>query len=56
MVKALVFDFDGVIVNSEHIRLSSKLNTLKDLKLKLPKKDQLIGYYPYNSNFFLKNL
>ena len=26
------------IVNSEHIWLNSKLNTLKDLKLKLPKK------------------
>ena len=54
MIKAIVFDFDGVIVNSEHIWLNSKLNTLKDLKLKLPKRNQLIKYNGYSSDFFFK--
>lgn len=54
MIKAIVFDFDGVIVDSEKIWLASKIKTLKDLKLKLPKNKNIKQFYGVNSKIFFE--
>ena len=38
MIKAIIFDFDGVIVDSEKIWLNTKINTLKKCNIKINKK------------------
>ena len=55
MIKAIIFDFDGVIVNSEKIWLKAKIKALKENKIKIKKKINLNTNLGLGSdNFFLK--
>lgn len=55
MIKAIIFDFDGVIINSEKIWLKAKIKALKKNNIKIYKKINLITNLGLGSNnFFLK--
>lgn len=55
MIKAIIFDFDGVIVNSEKIWLKAKVKALKKNNIKINKKINLNTNLGLGSNkFFLK--
>ena len=56
MIKALIFDFDGVIVDSEKLWLNAKINTLKKLHIKLPKVSDHKKFLGMNSTNFFKKL
>ena len=54
MLKAIVFDFDGVIVDSEKIWLNVKKNTLIKCKIKINKITNLNLYNGVSSKIFFK--
>ena len=56
MIKAIIFDFDGVIVYIEKIWLNNKINTLKKCNIKINKKKKLNSYLGVSSAVFFKDI
>ena len=54
MIKAIVFDFDGVLVDSEKIWLKTKINALKKNKIEVKKNINLNLYHGISSEVFFK--
>lgn len=54
MIKAIVFDFDGVIIDSEKIWLDAKIKALKKNKIKLKKNTNFNSYIGISSRIFFK--
>ncbi len=54
MIKAIVFDFDGVIIDSEKIWLNAKIKALKKNKIKLKKNTNFNSYIGISSRIFFK--
>jgi HAD superfamily hydrolase (TIGR01509 family) len=56
MIKAVVFDFDGVIVDSEKIWLNTKINALKKNKIKVKKNINFNLFHGASSEYFFKKI
>jgi len=54
MIKAIVFDFDGVIIDSEKIWLNTRVNTLKKHDIKIKRNKNLNFYLGVGSSIFFK--
>ncbi len=53
-LKAVIFDFDGVIADTEPIHLSAFQRTLEGLGILLTKEDYYAGYLAYDDKTFFK--
>lgn len=54
MIKAIVFDFDGVLVDSEKIWLDAKINALKINNIKIKKNINIKSFIGVSSDIFFK--
>lgn len=54
MIKAIVFDFDGVLVDSEKIWLNAKINALKINNIKIKKNINIKSFIGVSSDIFFK--
>ena len=54
MIKAIVFDFDGVIIDSEKIWLDTKIKALKINNIKIKSNIKFKSLIGISSNFFFK--
>ncbi len=54
MLKAVIFDFDGVIANTEPIHLGAFQRTLDGLGIRLSEEDYYARYLAYDDKTFFK--
>jgi putative hydrolase of the HAD superfamily len=56
MIKAIVFDFDGVLVDSEKIWLNAKIKALRINNIKIKKKINIKSFIGVSSNIFFRKV
>ena len=54
MIKAIVFDFDGVLVDSEKIWLDTKIKALRINNVKIKKNINIKSFIGVSSNIFFR--
>ncbi len=55
MIKAIIFDFDGVVVDSEPLHLKVFQQVLRDVGVSLSKEDYILKYLAFDDKTFFTN-